>query len=421
MEQLGAPARRHAQARRGDPRPARASPSCGAGRCASSRRAAAAGRDRLRAHHAPAGARARRADLGARPDRPPRRCSPPSPGSCTTSAVTVVMAEHRLERVVQYADRRGPTCRRRPGRGSVLPAEVLAPRRRSRRPWSSSAGWRAGARCRCRCATPAAGPATCATRLAATPTGAADAPTATAALRGRRGVSVRYGDVGRRCTTSTSTLRAGEVTALMGRNGAGKSSLLWALQGTGARDGGHASTSAVATPAELGRPDARRALVGLVPQTAGRPAVPRRPSPRSARRPTARPARPRAPARPARPRGARRPRRRAPARPLRGAAAGARARRPAHRAPGRAAARRADPRPRLRRQGGAGPGAPRTGRRRDAVLLSTHDVEFVAEAADRVVMMAEGEVVVDGPAAEVWCPPRPSPRRSPRSSAPRAG
>ena len=36
-----------------------------------------------------------------------------------------------------------------------------------------------------------------------------------------------------------------------------------------------------------------------------------------------------------------------------------------------------------------------------SVLLSTHDVEFVAESADRVVMMAEGEVVVDGPATPV--------------------
>ncbi len=36
-----------------------------------------------------------------------------------------------------------------------------------------------------------------------------------------------------------------------------------------------------------------------------------------------------------------------------------------------------------------------------AVMVSTHDVEFVAAAADRVVVMAEGEVVADGPTAEV--------------------
>ena len=36
-----------------------------------------------------------------------------------------------------------------------------------------------------------------------------------------------------------------------------------------------------------------------------------------------------------------------------------------------------------------------------AIVIATHDVEFVAEAADRVVVMAEGEIVADGPAADV--------------------
>jgi energy-coupling factor transport system ATP-binding protein len=35
------------------------------------------------------------------------------------------------------------------------------------------------------------------------------------------------------------------------------------------------------------------------------------------------------------------------------------------------------------------------------VVVCTHDVEFVAAAADRVVVLAEGEVVADGPTAEV--------------------
>ncbi|MFI6102703.1 ABC transporter ATP-binding protein [Streptomyces sp. NPDC051310] len=35
------------------------------------------------------------------------------------------------------------------------------------------------------------------------------------------------------------------------------------------------------------------------------------------------------------------------------------------------------------------------------ILLATHDVELAAELADRVVVLAEGEVVADGPAAEV--------------------
>lgn len=35
------------------------------------------------------------------------------------------------------------------------------------------------------------------------------------------------------------------------------------------------------------------------------------------------------------------------------------------------------------------------------VIMATHDVELVAQAADRVVLMAEGDIVVDGPTREV--------------------
>ncbi len=35
------------------------------------------------------------------------------------------------------------------------------------------------------------------------------------------------------------------------------------------------------------------------------------------------------------------------------------------------------------------------------VVVSTHDVEFVAETADRVVVLAAGEIVADGPTADV--------------------
>jgi energy-coupling factor transport system ATP-binding protein len=62
------------------------------------------------------------------------------------------------------------------------------------------------------------------------------------------------------------TLRAGEVVALMGRNGSGKSSLLWALQGSGRRQGGAVTVDGRETK-ELPAREARR-LVGLVPQTA---------------------------------------------------------------------------------------------------------------------------------------------------------
>src|SRR5262249_50516537 len=36
-----------------------------------------------------------------------------------------------------------------------------------------------------------------------------------------------------------------------------------------------------------------------------------------------------------------------------------------------------------------------------AVVVATHDVEFVATIADRVVVMAEGEIVSEGPAVDV--------------------
>ena len=44
------------------------------------------------------------------------------------------------------------------------------------------------------------------------------------------------------------------------------------------------------------------------------------------------------------------------------------------------------------------PSCPRRGA---AVVIATHDVEFAADFADRVVLMGRGEVVADGPAAEL--------------------
>jgi energy-coupling factor transport system ATP-binding protein len=61
-------------------------------------------------------------------------------------------------------------------------------------------------------------------------------------------------------------LRRGTVTALMGRNGSGKSTLLWTLQGTRARRAGVVEVDGVDPGTASGA--VRRELVGLVPQTA---------------------------------------------------------------------------------------------------------------------------------------------------------
>ena len=80
-----------------------------------------------------------------------------------------------------------------------------------------------------------------------------------------RGVSVSYGRLPALRSVGL-TLARGEVVALMGRNGSGKSTLLWALQGTRRRTAGSVRVAG-ADPADLDA-EARRRLVGLVPQTA---------------------------------------------------------------------------------------------------------------------------------------------------------
>jgi energy-coupling factor transport system ATP-binding protein len=195
-------------------------------------------------------------------------------------------------------------------------------------------------------------------------------------------------------------LSGGQVTALMGRNGSGKSSLLWALQGAGDRQSGTVDVDGV-DPTSVTSATARR-LVGLVPQT---------PADLLYLDTVAQEC----------------------AQADREAAGGAhdRARTLLDRlAPGIAD----DAHPRDLSEGqrlslvlavqlAAAPGvvlldeptrgldyrAKRTlieiidglaseGR---AVVVATHDVEFVAAAADRVVVMAEGDIVADGPTVHV--------------------
>jgi len=178
--------------------------------------------------------------------------------------ITVVLAEHRLERVVQYADR----VLHLPGDGTVhdgAPARVFATT--SVAPPVVELGrlarWQPlplSVRDARRVARPLR------EAIAARPVPPArllPAPDRGVALRAR-GVAVRYGDVVAVRGVDLE-LRSGQVTALMGRNGSGKSSLLWALQGSGRR---HAGTVDVdgADPAAL-RPAQARSRVALVPQT----------------------------------------------------------------------------------------------------------------------------------------------------------
>ncbi|MEV8326665.1 ATP-binding cassette domain-containing protein [Kitasatospora sp. NPDC056731] len=333
--------------------------------------------------------------------------------------VTVLLAEHRLERVVQYADRVAYL----PGDGTVVhgpPAEVF--RHTAIAPPVVDLGRLAGWRplpLSVRDARRAAAPLR--ERLTDVPV----PPPRRAAVAGERvldarGVVVRYGPVAAVREVGLE-LRAGEVTALMGRNGSGKSSLLWALQGSGPRQGGSvqvfgADGGPAADPKRLSATRARQ-LVGLVPQTptdllyletVAQELAQSDLEARSAAGPTAAGQTAASPT-----------------------TAGPTARQILDRlAPGipdgthprdlsegqklalvlaiqLAAAPRVvlldEPTRGLDYHGkealtGIVDALAAEGR---TVVVSTHDVEFVAAAADRVVVMAEGEIVADGPTAEV--------------------
>ncbi|NGO82802.1 ABC transporter ATP-binding protein [Streptomyces sp. 196(2019)] len=188
--------------------------------------------------------------------------------------VTVLLAEHRLERVVQYADR----VIHLPGDGLVVsgaPADIftassIAPpivelgraAHWSPLPLSVRDARRAAAPLR--------------TTLAAAPPPPPVRPvpeTPGPVLLTARGVTVAYRGVAAVREVDLD-LRGGEITALMGRNGSGKSSLLWALQGSGPRKSGsvavgsrkEAAAAKGSDPKSLSAAEARR-LVGLVPQT----------------------------------------------------------------------------------------------------------------------------------------------------------
>ncbi|BCB89283.1 ABC transporter ATP-binding protein [Phytohabitans suffuscus] len=307
---------------------------------------------------------------------------------------TVFMAEHRMERVIPFVDRMVYL----PGDGTAVdgaPPEVLKdmpitpPIVRLGR----LAGW-----------DPLPMSVRDARRLAA-PLRAAlpDPPQPAPVAAGKpaltsAGVVVRYGP-----TVAVRgvdlDLHPGTVTAVMGRNGSGKSSLLWAVQGSGPRQGGTVTVGGV-DPQKVSSAQARR-IVGLVPQTASdllyletvadecTAADDESGNPRGACRDLLDWLAPGIPAE-VHPRDLSEGQRLAlvlavqlsatprimlldePTRGLDYTAKEALARTVAV----------------LAREG-------------HAVVVATHDVEFVATAADRVIVMAEGEIVSDGPAVEV--------------------
>lgn len=177
--------------------------------------------------------------------------------------MTAVVAEHRLERVSQYADRLVYL----PGDGRVVdgaPDRVLATADVAPPvvELGRLAGW-SPLPLSVRDARRAAGPLR--ERLAGLrPPRRSAGADGVAALQAEQ-VTVRYGDV-LAVQGADLDVYAGQVVALMGRNGSGKSSLLWALQGSGPRAGGKVAVGGV-DPAELSRRQAR-GTVGLVPQTA---------------------------------------------------------------------------------------------------------------------------------------------------------
>ena len=316
-------------------------------------------------------------------------------------AVTVVVAEHRVERVLHYADRvvhvgpEGVVTAAAPAR--AMATSDIAPPVVELGRW---AGWDP-LPLSVRDARRAAGDLRRALGHATPPP---PPRTVEEPVLRARGVVVRHPGAVIAVAGVDLDLRSGEVTALMGRNGSGKSSLLWALQGSGTLTAGDVEVVTAGGrhvhPGTLD-PDRRRAHVGLVPQTAADLLYLDTVAAECAQADDESGAAPGtcaallariAPDVP----GERHPRDLSEGQRLALVLAVQLTADPAVvllDEPTRgldptAKAALADV---LRGLAGQG----------RSVVVSTHDVEFVAECADRVVVLASGEVVADGPTSEV--------------------
>jgi energy-coupling factor transporter ATP-binding protein EcfA2 len=176
--------------------------------------------------------------------------------------VTILMAEHRLERALSFAHRlvylRGDGTVETGDPAELMQhCELVPPLIELGR----AAGWKP-LPLTVRDARRLAAPLRDELAAAATPT-PPPAPAREVALAARK-VGVRYGQT-MAVNNVDLTLEQGSVTLLMGRNGSGKSSLLWALQGSGPRSSGTVEVAGT-DPGRVAAKQARR-LVGMVPQS----------------------------------------------------------------------------------------------------------------------------------------------------------
>lgn len=174
-------------------------------------------------------------------------------------ALTVVIAEHRMERVIPFVDRIAVVDRGRVRIGEPQEMLIDSPVAPPIVELGRYAGW-----------SPLPLSVRDARKMARTAPLELGVPNRREHQAGERVLDAQHITVAYGAKVAVNEvsleLNRGEVLALMGRNGCGKSSLMWALQGTGKRDGGRVQVDGTDPINESAY--VARMLVGLVPQTA---------------------------------------------------------------------------------------------------------------------------------------------------------